>query len=470
LLKTDPFGNILWLKTAGGTDLNHGSIATDIAVKSTNDLVISGCFSQNANFDSISINCLGFSDAFLAKYNNLGHCLWVAKMGGSSTETAQSISITNDQSILVCGIFSSSTAYFDTILLHHYNSPYSNKLFIAKYSNNGKCIWAKQASKGLSNAKKVTNINSQIYVTGYYQDSITIENETDLTSNITDANIFIASYDMNGNLKWLKSAGGLGTDIANSISVDILGNCYITGYFEDTATFGTQSIITGSSNRDMFFAKYDSSGNFIWVKQLYSSGGAEGKDIFSDGNNGFYVTGYFSGTALFGTYSMNSLTPNDMFIAHYDNNGNFLGVRNVANATGYGISLDTGGNCIITGTFTSSTLFDGINLVSHGDDDIFLAKMDTITGMPDKFLQNDKLVIYANPTTGKCNITVPDDLVNEPNLVLCVYDNMGKLIQRQNLTMEGDKIKLSLEAEAKGIYTATLSNGKKIYRGKIVLE
>ena len=65
---------------------------------------------------------------------------------------------------------------------------------------------------------------------------------------------------------------------------------------------------------------------------------------------------------------------------------------------------------------------------------------------------------------------MPDDFVNEENLVLCVYDNTGKLIQRQTLVMEGDKIRLSLEAEAKGVYTATLSDGKRVYAGRIVFE
>jgi hypothetical protein len=46
----------------------------------------------------------------------------------------------------------------------------------------------------------------------------------------------------------------------------------------------------------------------------------------------------------------------------------------------------------------------------------------------------------------------------------------GVVEQQQELYMEDDKIKLKPEAEAKGIYTDTLSNGKKVYTGKIVIE
>ena len=36
--------------------------------------------------------------------------------------------------------------------------------------------------------------------------------------------------------------------------------------------------------------------------------------------------------------------------------------------------------------------------------------------------------------------------------------------------MEENKISINLEAEAKGIYNVTLSNGKKSYAGKIIFE
>ena len=85
-------------------------------------------------------------------------------------------------------------------------------------------------------------------------------------------------------------------------------------------------------------------------------------------------------------------------------------------------------------------------------------------------MTNNQLIIYANPTTGKCNINVPDEFLNEPNLTLSIFDNSGKLIQQQKLEMIENKIKLDLDAEAKGIYTALLSNGKKSYSGKIVFE
>jgi len=55
-------------------------------------------------------------------------------------------------------------------------------------------------------------------------------------------------------------------------------------------------------------------------------------------------------------------------------------------------------------------------------------------------------------------------------LQLIIFDNSGKIIQQKTVEMNDGKIKLNLEAEAKGMYNVTLGNGKKIYSGKIIFE
>ena len=65
---------------------------------------------------------------------------------------------------------------------------------------------------------------------------------------------------------------------------------------------------------------------------------------------------------------------------------------------------------------------------------------------------------------------MPDDFVNEKNLVLSICDNKGKLIQQKTLQMNEGNIKLNLEQEAKGVYNVVLINNKKSYNGKIVFE
>jgi hypothetical protein len=106
-----------------------------------------------------------------------------------------------------------------------------------------------------------------------------------------------------------------------------------------------------------------------------------------------------------------------------------------------------------------------------GMKDIFIAKCTPIIGgEEEKSKPQNQLLIYANPNTGKCNITIPEEFNNEDNLILKIIDGNGKIIQQSRVEFAEGKIRLDIRAQAKGMYTAVLSNGKKSYSGKIVFE
>ena len=100
---------------------------------------------------------------------------------------------------------------------------------------------------------------------------------------------------------------------------------------------------------------------------------------------------------------------------------------------------------------------------------LYMTNLNWHTGIWEIYIKKE-IEIYPNPTPGQFNINVPDEFLHERNLVLSIYDNTGKLVQQQKMEMSDNKIKLNLEAEAKGIYHAVLSNGDKSYNGKIVFE
>jgi hypothetical protein len=126
----------------------------------------------------------------------------------------------------------------------------------------------------------------------------------------------------------------------------------------------------------------------------------------------------------------------------------------------------------ITGVTTSfSKIFfvsDSIGFALTGST-LYIINTNWLAGIWEIY-NNKKLIIYPNPSKGECNITIPDEFLNEKNLTLSIYDNTGKLIRQTKVEVNTGNIKLNLEAEAKGVYYARLSNGKKNYSGKIVLQ
>ncbi|MBE2281668.1 MAG: T9SS type A sorting domain-containing protein, partial [Ignavibacteriaceae bacterium] len=67
--------------------------------------------------------------------------------------------------------------------------------------------------------------------------------------------------------------------------------------------------ITSSGSRDIFIAKYDSNGNFLWVQKAGWVNSDEGYGISTDNSGNCYVTGYFISSALFGTIILNASGP-----------------------------------------------------------------------------------------------------------------------------------------------------------------
>ena len=66
--------------------------------------------------------------------------------------------------------------------------------------------------------------------------------------------------------EWVKSFGGVESDKGISIGTDYLGFIYISGFYNNEATFGSITLSNsnmgwGGNNKENFIAKLDSTGN-----------------------------------------------------------------------------------------------------------------------------------------------------------------------------------------------------------------
>src|SRR6478672_10862494 len=75
----------------------------------------------------------------------------------------------------------------------------------------------------------------------------------------------------NGNFSWVKQLGGSASDLGYDFVRDSSGNFYLTGIFNGASDFDPgPGVFTLNSFgwSDIFVCKLDSSGNFIWAKQM----------------------------------------------------------------------------------------------------------------------------------------------------------------------------------------------------------
>jgi hypothetical protein len=217
-------------------------------------------------------------------------------------------------------------------------------------------------------------------------------NETTLTAAAAGFDIFVAKYDRDGALLWATRAGG-GTnfDIGRGIATAPGGESYVAGDFGGTAVFGrgepNETTLTAAGSRDGFVAKYDDDGALLWATHA----GDGGQGIATAHRAESYVTGIFSGTAVFGQGEPNETTLtaaglSDIFVANYDRDGALLwatragGTTNAADV-GRSIATTPSGESYVTGNFGGTAVFgqgepNETTFTAAAALDIFVAKYD----------------------------------------------------------------------------------------------
>lgn len=304
------------LNQSGAWMAVHGidGYAYDIAVDVDGNCYVAGFFLNTATFGATTLTSAGDYDIYIAKLSTSGIWQWAVRAGAPSTsyldERGTGIALDPDGNVYVTGYFCGNADFGSTTL-----SATNNDIFIAKLDNTGNWLWARKA--GGSSADKGYDIAvddaGNSYVTGACRSGWF--GSINITTSGIDA--FAAKLDTNGNFLWAKKGGGASTDEANGIALDALGNSYITGYFTRNATFGTTVLNNVSDSNDIFVAKLDTSGNWVWATRSGGSNSEIAQAIVVDPSGTCYITGAYYGNTSFGSNNLSSTGGQnfDIFVA-----------------------------------------------------------------------------------------------------------------------------------------------------------
>jgi hypothetical protein len=469
LAKYDPSGNELWVRRLGGWNSYTNEYIRVYYDKVTDHIFLTGGFSGEIDFGSYVLSSGGGNDVFLVKYDLEGQCVWAVSGGGTGDDLSNIITFDNLGNIFMTGT-TTDTANFGTNII-----PAGG--FIAKFDPEGNCKWAKNKFAWISYFDSKIRIggikvyNSDIYLGGSVSVRDTVRIDTILTGGTGMLRSLVICLDSNGTAKWVKEGFSKITESLSDIAIDNSGNIYQTGSFHDSIVFGG-NVIKAPGSHEMFLVKYDKTGRFLWARNSQSNGAyTEGLGLTLNNDGNVFTTGSYTGNTYFGDFYIHSNGLDCMFLAGYDSLGKCLGVYHFFNGYGTGLTHDSDGNLFLSALLSGSATLGSKTYNTYGGYDLIIAKCSEITGIeePEKDLSN-RLLIYANPTTGKCNITIPDEFLNEKKLTLQVFDSQGRLVQQAPVEITDGKIRLNIEAQAKGTYTVILSNGKKSYSGKIIFR
>jgi hypothetical protein len=239
--KLDPAGAFLWVTQLGGAAL--GDEITDIQIDAAGNSYVAGSFGDTVQFGGVSKTSAGGNDVFVGKLDPSGQVLWVTAFGGTMTERGRGISLDGQGNIYASGSFQDTVTFGATTL----TSAGTQDLFVVKLDPQGAIQWV--LSGGGTDEELARDVavdaSGAGWITGFYRGAPTIAGVTLPASG--DMDLYVAHFTSAGVIDYITAAGAAGVDFARAVALDSIGNAYVTGSFELTATFDGTPLTSGGS-------------------------------------------------------------------------------------------------------------------------------------------------------------------------------------------------------------------------------
>jgi hypothetical protein len=179
---------------------------------------------------------------------------WGRKAGGGEEDILNDVAVDKEGNVFICGKHGRNTAFGSVVF--NLSESHSYSLYLAKYDSLGQLLWARSTTGANWSAARAIALdnNGNAYICGEYSGITQFNSATELRSRGME-DLFIAKYDKNGNMDWVKRAGSNGRESASSMVLDVAGNLYIQGVFDSTFTLDSATLSREGYNNN-FIAKF----------------------------------------------------------------------------------------------------------------------------------------------------------------------------------------------------------------------
>ena len=417
-VKYDANGNYLWGQQLGGTGPQD---AYHIVISELDEIFICGRIAGTSYMGTTSgvpqfLNSSGNIRGYLSKFDTNGELIWTNLVDGTSYTWPFSLAIDNNNDVMMTGSFVETANFGNGVTT---TSFHQLDLFVAKYSKNGTCLWA--FSEGGYNADWAYDIavdgNGNFAIAGSFDDTLNLSGNTLIAKGNGDA--IVAFYDSLGVLQWFDHTGGYSTqtvtsDAASKLIFDLNDNLWVTGYYQDTMIFNTDTLIS-LGYEDIYMVQYDGSGNVFQTKSLGGSAlHDQPSDIAIDNVNNILLaaSAYYFFTvddSSYYTYGMN-----DIAVMQFSPTGQLNWFKHGGtpyNDFASGIAVNNIGEVYLTGGVgdKSPVIFDTITLTPTGTEqwyEAIVAKLSWIPLFPEEIneLSINEITNFPNPATNSIYI------------------------------------------------------------------
>lgn len=413
-------GALLWARRMGGFIRDYGN---SLDLGEDGSVYMTGCFSGTVDFDpgagAYNLTSAGSDDFFVSKWDSLGDFVWARSFGASGNDRAASLAVDDDGSVYATGSFSGTVDFDPGTGTCDLSSAGGFDVFVLRLDSAGGLVWARGMGGGLNDYGTTIAVaaDGSVYTAGTFDGPSDFDPGTGvhLLNPPGYDNVFVSKLDEFGNYVW---AQGIGADQygASSLRVSIAlaadGSVCITGNFYGLVDFdpgpGEYSMIGANwsySSSEIYLLKLDSSGNFVWVRQLGGTSNDYSTAIAMDTDGSIYTTGYFTNTADFDpgvdTYNLVSAGTGypDVCISKLNSSGDFVWARKLGGAQydeAFGLALGLDGSIYTTGLFFATADFNPgmgeFNLTSSATANAFISKLMDDHAPTDIAISSDSVV------------------------------------------------------------------------------
>lgn len=458
LEKYDKNGNFKWAHVSGRDANDEGYGVTN---DTDGNVIVTGRFnSPTVTFNPYVLTNTGSYDMFLVKFDSTGHILWAKNTVGTSIEEGRSICTDKTGNIYVAGIFRGTNIILDSTVLTNVMPGYSD-VFLAKYDKNGHLIWAKSFGGEMADEAVciVTDTAGNVFFSGNTTSITYVIDSLTMTNSNSHGDIVIAKFDSSGHLQWAKNIGGNGLVECNKICTDPAGNVFMTGHYNNYATYFDSFLLGSCGYSDFFIVKYNSNGNAVWAKTPGGSSSDGATGICCDSSGNVYALGWFNAYPIvFGNTTLNNPPSggSNTFIVQYGSSGNVLWANTIGRSLLFEyLTIGCDDKLAYAGIFDSPNLIFGSTILpNNGMNDFFVAKFAENTTVTTNINFYDSCIVYPNPVYNSLNINlIADSDIN-------IYDISGNLIR--SLHLQSGNLEINVNDLDQGIYVLTIRNKQSV--------
>jgi hypothetical protein len=308
--KFTPGGALIW---SGGFGDASEQACRAVAAGSGNMTYLIGYFAGTIDLGGGPLTSAGDNDIWLAALDgsNGGH-IWSKRFGDASPQVGWGLDAAPN-GVVITGLAQGSVDFGGGSL----TSAGSYDLFLAKFSSAGVHQWSHlygDASSQNGVAVRVNDLTGEVRLVGQFSGTIDLGGGPLVSTGLND--ICLARLTATGAHVWSRRFGGTQSTYPRGIDVTPEGIIAMTGFFDGTSDLGGGPL-TSAGNMDIFIATYDDDGNHVTSQRFGDADNQVAQGIAFDPDGDLVDVGSFMGTVNFGGNPLTSYGLYDAYLVKF---------------------------------------------------------------------------------------------------------------------------------------------------------